>query len=88
MVPGPFFDEMDSGTIARVGAFFSLFRNLHAVRSFAPLETQVFAKKRFFFLQIVLFIAVNPDFMTIFFLQNIEFRVVQRNAQRVDFEKC
>ena len=25
---------------------------------------------------------------TIFFLQKIEFRVVQRNAQRVDFEKC
>ena len=23
-----------------------------------------------------------------FFLQKIEFRVVQRNAQRVDFEKC
>ena len=30
---------------ARLDAFFSIFQNLHVVRSFAPLETQFFAKK-------------------------------------------
>ena len=37
------------------------------MRSFAPLETQLFAKKnRLFFLQMLLFIAVKPDFMANF----------------------
>ena len=63
---GPF-SAVSRPTIARLDAFFSIFQNLHVVRSFAPLETQFFAKKnRLFFLQILLFIAVKPDFMTNF----------------------
>ena len=63
---GPF-SAVSRPTIARLDAFFSIFQNLHVVRSFAPLETQFFAKKnRLFFQQILLFIAVKPDFMTNF----------------------
>ena len=62
---GPF-SAVSRPTIARLDAFFSIFQNLHVVRSFAPLETQFFAKNRLFFLQSLLFIAVKPDFMTNF----------------------
>ena len=41
---GPF-SAVSRPTIARLDAFFSIFQNLHVVRSFAPLETQFFAKK-------------------------------------------
>ena len=63
---GPF-SAVSRPTIARLDAFFSIFQNLHVVRSFAPLETQFFLQKsRLFFLQVLLFIAVKPDFMTNF----------------------
>ena len=46
------FSAVSTATIARVGAFFQIFRDLQDSHSFAPLHTQIFVNFSFLFLQI------------------------------------
>ena len=49
--------------IARVGAFFSIFRDLQDLHSFAPLRIQIFCKfSSNFFVTLVHFLEKNADF--------------------------
>ena len=84
---GPF-SAVSRPTIAILDAFFSIFQNLHVVRSFAPLETQFFAKKNRLFFRAHRFkgIRENPEiYAEILQKKSAKFEIgaVQKNANLV-----
>ena len=76
------FSAVWTATIARKDAFFSIFRDLQDLQSFAPLKSQNFSKKRGTILVIKIFEKMQN------IEQKIEFGAVQKCANLVDLEKC
>ena len=82
---GPF-SSVWTATIARIGAFFSIFRALQGAQSFAPLKTHFFSKTSF--LKSAIFAKFQQILHTLQNLQNVaEFQKFQID-NLVDFKKC
>ena len=92
------FSAVSTATIASKDAFFSIFRDLQDLHSFAPLQSQILQSFRKFFREnfsdfckiLLNFCEISAKISKILIQiwKISELRMVQKDANLVDFEKC